>query len=85
MRDHIEKAAKLARIALKEEEFPAIEKAFAGLIAHFERIGTVEVGEENPRPSLLLREDILRQEVYQPEWEEGETKDQALVIPRVMD
>jgi Asp-tRNA(Asn)/Glu-tRNA(Gln) amidotransferase C subunit len=85
MREPIEKAAKLARIALKEEEFPGIEQAFTGLMAHFERIGTVEVGEDDPRSTLLLREDILHQEVYQPEWEERETKDQALVIPRVMD
>ena len=85
MRDHIEKAAKLARIALKEDEIPAIEQAFTGLIAHFERIGTVKVNEDGPRSTLLLREDILCEEVYQAEWEEGETKEQALVIPRVMD
>lgn len=85
MREQLMKATKLARIALKEEEIPAIEQAFTGLIAHFERIGSVEVSEDHSRPVLALREDELRERPYQPEWEERETKEKALVIPRVMD
>lgn len=85
MREQLTKAAKLARISLQEEEISAIEQAFEGLIAHFERIGSVEVSEEHPRSILTLREDELREQFYQPEWEERETKEKALVIPRVMD
>ncbi len=85
MREQLTRAAKLARIALREEEIPAIEQAFEGLIGHFERIGSVEVSEEHPRSILALREDELREQPYQPEWEERETKKKALVIPRVMD
>lgn len=85
MKEQLTKAAKLARISLREEEISAIEQAFEGLIDHFERIGSVEVSEEHPRSILALREDELREQPYQPEWEERETKEKALVIPRVMD
>jgi|GEM_PF-3455182 len=85
MRKHLEKAAKLARIALNEEEVPAIEQAFVGLMAHFEHLGTIEDLPEMKRKAVRLRTDETAVTDYQPDWEERETKDQALVIPRVMD
>lgn len=85
MRDHLEKAAKLARIALQEEEIPAIEQAFVGLMAHFEHLGTIEDLPEMERSALRLRADEPVEADFQPDWEQRETKDQALVIPRVMD
>lgn len=85
MRKHIEKAANLSRIALREEEIPAIEQAFTGLMAHFEHLGTIEEMPEIERTALRLRADELTQADYQPDWESRETKSQALVIPRVMD
>lgn len=85
MRKHLEKAAKLARIALNEEEIPAIEQAFVGLMAHFEQLGTIEDLPDLKRKAVRLRADETAETDYQPDWEERETKDQALVIPRVMD
>lgn len=85
MRKHIEKAAKLARIAIKEDEIPAIEQAFTGLMAHFEHLGTIEEMPDIQRSSVRLRADECSQTDYQPDWESRETKGQALVIPRVMD
>lgn len=85
MREHLEKAAKLARIALTEEEIPAIEQSFVGLIEHFEHLGTIGDLPEMDRKAVRLRSDETISAGYQPDWEERETREQALVIPRVMD
>jgi Asp-tRNA(Asn)/Glu-tRNA(Gln) amidotransferase C subunit len=81
----IQKAAKLARIALTDQEIPAIEQAFAGLMEHFEHLGAIEAPPEMERKAVRLREDVQIDSGYQMDWESRETKDQALVIPRVMD
>ncbi len=65
-RDEVLHIARLARLRLSEEEVDRMQSELSGVLAHVDRIGTLDLAGVPPTSHVVELENVLRDDVPTP-------------------
>jgi aspartyl-tRNA(Asn)/glutamyl-tRNA(Gln) amidotransferase subunit C len=67
-RDQVLHVARLARLALSEEEVEAMSRELSGILEHVDRIGELDLEGVKPTEHVVDLENVLRPDEPRPSW-----------------
>ena len=67
-RDHVLHVARLARLALSEEEVENASRELSGILEHVERMNKLELEGVEPTSHVVELENVLRADEPRPSW-----------------
>jgi aspartyl-tRNA(Asn)/glutamyl-tRNA(Gln) amidotransferase subunit C len=67
-REQVLHVARLARLALSEDEVAAMSRELSGILEHVDRIGELDLDEVEPTSHVVDLENVLRDDVPRPSW-----------------
>jgi aspartyl-tRNA(Asn)/glutamyl-tRNA(Gln) amidotransferase subunit C len=67
-RDQVLHVARLARLALTEEEVETMARELSGILEHVDRISQLDLDEVEPTDHVVDLENVLRPDEPRPSW-----------------
>jgi aspartyl-tRNA(Asn)/glutamyl-tRNA(Gln) amidotransferase subunit C len=76
-RDQVLHVARLARLALSEEEVETMSRELSGILDHVDRIGELDLDDVEPTDHVVDLENVLRPDEPRPSWPRDKILEQA--------
>jgi aspartyl-tRNA(Asn)/glutamyl-tRNA(Gln) amidotransferase subunit C len=76
-RDQVLHVARLARLALSEEDLETMSRELSGILEHVDRIGELDLDEVAPTDHVVDLENVLRPDEPRPSWPREQILEQA--------
>jgi aspartyl-tRNA(Asn)/glutamyl-tRNA(Gln) amidotransferase subunit C len=76
-RDQVLHVARLARLALTEDEVETMARELSGILEHVDRISQLDLDQVEPTDHVVDLENVLRPDEPRPSWPREQILDQA--------
>jgi aspartyl-tRNA(Asn)/glutamyl-tRNA(Gln) amidotransferase subunit C len=76
-RDQVLHVARLARLALTEQELETMSRELSGILEHVDRIGELDLDEVEPTSHVVDLENVLRADEPRPSWPKAQMLEPA--------
>ena len=76
-RDQVLHVARLARLALTEEEVETMARELSGILEHVDRISQLDLDQVEPTDHVVDLENVLRPDEPRPSWPRERMLEQA--------
>jgi aspartyl-tRNA(Asn)/glutamyl-tRNA(Gln) amidotransferase subunit C len=76
-REQVLHVARLARLALTEEEVEAMARELSGILEHVDRISELDLDQVEPTDHVVDLENVLRPDEPRPSWPRERMLEQA--------
>jgi aspartyl-tRNA(Asn)/glutamyl-tRNA(Gln) amidotransferase subunit C len=76
-REHVLHVARLARLALTEEEVETMARELSGILEHVDRISELDLDRVEPTDHVVDLENVLRPDEPRPSWPRERMLEQA--------
>jgi len=76
-REQVLHVARLARLALSEEEVETMARELSGILEHVDRIAQLDLDEVEPTSHVVDLENVLRPDEPRPSWPKEQMLEQA--------
>jgi aspartyl-tRNA(Asn)/glutamyl-tRNA(Gln) amidotransferase subunit C len=76
-RDQVLHVARLARLALSEEEVETMSRELSGILEHVDRISELDLDDVEPTDHVVDLENVLRPDEPRPSWPREQILEQA--------
>jgi aspartyl-tRNA(Asn)/glutamyl-tRNA(Gln) amidotransferase subunit C len=76
-REQVLHVARLARLALSEEEVETMARELSGILEHVDRIAQLDLDEVEPTDHVVDLQNVLRSDEPRPSWPKEQMLEQA--------
>ena len=76
-REQVLHVARLARLALSEEEVETMARELSGILEHVDRIAQLDLDEVEPTDHVVDLQNVLRPDEPRPSWPKEQMLEQA--------
>jgi aspartyl-tRNA(Asn)/glutamyl-tRNA(Gln) amidotransferase subunit C len=76
-REQVLHVARLARLALSEEEVETMARELSGILEHVDRIAQLDLDEVEPTDHVVDLQNVLRHDEPRPSWPKEQMLEQA--------
>jgi aspartyl-tRNA(Asn)/glutamyl-tRNA(Gln) amidotransferase subunit C len=76
-RDQVLHVARLARLALSEEEVETMARELSGILEHVDRIAQLDLDQVEPTSHVVDLENVVRADEPRPSWPREQILEQA--------